>query len=51
MKKILLIALVVVSALGVAATIKEVNTKEEATKLPAETVESAPRSAIVSNWD
>lgn len=51
MKKLLLIALVVVSALGVAATIKGVNTEPAAKQLPVETVESAPRTTIVSNWD
>ena len=50
MKKLLIIALVAVSAIAAAATIKEVNTKEEVTQLPTEKVET-PRTAIVSNWD
>lgn len=51
MKKFIIIALIAVSALAAAATIKEVNTKEEVkTQLPTETVET-PRTAVVSNWD
>ena len=51
MKKLLIIAFVVVSAVAAAATIKGVNTEVESTKqLPAENVES-PRTAVVSNWD
>ena len=51
MKKLLIIAFVVVSAVAAAATIKGVNTEVESTKqLPTENVES-PRTAVVSNWD
>lgn len=51
MKKFLIIALVVVSAVAAAASIKGVNTTVETTKqLPTESVKT-PRSAIVSNWD
>ena len=51
MKKILIIAFVVVSAVAAAATIKGVNTEVKSNKqLPTENVDS-PRSAVVSNWD
>jgi archaellin len=50
MKKILIIAFVVVSAVAAAATIKGVNTEIETKQLPTENVET-PRTAIVSNWD